>query len=131
MLSLALNSAPAHADTVLHGLVGIYSHDIKISPQGIRDSTDINHVIGSKTDALRYCYETGLKRDPRIEGTMIVELTLNMDGLVEMAKFDRADIKEQEFQSCILKKIARFKFWPAAVTTAVRVPIGFSRKKGQ
>lgn len=101
-----------------HGTVSIG----KLSIFGTIDSATATAVIRKFRGRILYCYETARLRDPKLEGTVTLELAVEMDGKVSSATASGVDAGIDE----CLKHGALTMAFPAGKKTAkISVPLAF------
>ena len=74
---------------------------------------------------LRACYNEGLRRDPRMEGTLRITAHLEETGAVALAQISALDGLDADVAECIRSVIASAAFPPSAVKRVVVVPVQF------
>jgi len=76
--------------------------------QGFVDMKLVNQTVTANTSQrkYRYCYEQGLQRDDRLEGTMWLNMTLGMDGRIRGVVMEsRSTLKSETMRKCMAKKL--------------------------
>ncbi len=74
-----------------------------LSPQ------EVNRVIGRKMGAIKGCYERALRRDPNLQGKLVVRFTISGSGLVTTARTIENALTP-EVGNCIEQAFKRFRF---------------------
>src|SRR5690606_35732929 len=57
-----------------------------------------------------YCYERSLSANPNLFGKVSVRFVIGATGQVETQKIGESTLKEAKVESCILNKVAQWKF---------------------
>ena len=95
---------------------------------GALDRAEIDAVFRARTDVLMYCYQKGLRYNPRLGGVMTVLFTVGSRGRVESASVADSTLRSPDVESCVVSKVRRLEF-PAPAdgrTVDVRRPVVFS-----
>jgi hypothetical protein len=73
---------------------------------------DISKAIGERRDDARKCYEDGRKRDPKIEGKIIINFAIDAEGGVGETSQGMQDgqIEEAGVVDCVSQVIKTVKF---------------------
>jgi len=56
------------------------------------------------------CYQTALKKQPRIKGNVVLKITTDGAGGVLNVHLDKDDAKDKTFERCMLKKLKELQF---------------------
>jgi outer membrane biosynthesis protein TonB len=59
---------------------------------------------------IRYCYESGILKDPTIAGKLLVDFKINATGIVPNAGVLEASLKDSQVTQCLLGKLKSWKF---------------------
>jgi hypothetical protein len=84
-----------------------------------------------KGDDLQVCYESYLKREPKIEeGTVEVHWMLDKRGKISSMEMVHSDLEDENFVHCLLDKIKKMTFRPPpkAQPTLVAHKFNFKRR---
>ncbi len=92
--------------------------------QGSLDSRVIARVVKLGMGGIKYCYEMGLKRNPKLAGKVVVEFVIGSGGRVRTARVTFSSLGDREVESCIVRRILRFRF-PPPKNGSVRVSYPF------
>jgi len=86
----------------------------------------VQRIVRRNFGRLRLCYENGLRRDPRLEGTVFVEFTIGADGSVSGVK-SSGTLPDKAVVDCVDRAFVVLSFpQPEAGTVKVRYPIQFT-----
>jgi len=90
----------------------------------------IRRVIRRNINAVRYCYEKELIKNPALSGKLIVNFIIAADGRVQQARIDSSTIGNKQVEKCIIYAVRRFKFPKPQGGGVVRVNYPFIFKSG-
>ncbi len=82
------------------------------SSTGALDSRIIARVVKMGMGGIKFCYEMGLKRNPKLGGKVVVEFVISRSGRVSTARVAFSSLGDSEVESCIVRRILRFRFPP-------------------
>ena len=119
LLSCALLSAalPAHAQSRLSlknaNSVGTESQD-KPDPRyrwkdGI-NTAELSELIQEQHQNVRRCYESQLKRNPKLQGSLDVRFKITHWGRVGKTKITSNDLGNRKVKRCVVKAIRKWRF---------------------
>ena len=77
-----------------------------------RSAQALQAVLYSHVQAIQYCYERELKRDPSLAGKISVRITVNPDGEVTNAEIIESTLNNSRVERCILSRIRLWKDFP-------------------
>ena len=77
-----------------------------------RSAQALQAVLYSHVQAIQYCYERELKRDPSLAGKISVRITVNPDGEVTNAEIVESTLNNSRVERCILSRIRLWKDFP-------------------
>jgi hypothetical protein len=84
----------------------------------------------NQEDELQTCYESYLKRQPKVEeGVVEVHWMLDKGGRISSMELVRSDLEDQTFTHCLLEKIKKMTFHPPTVTRPTLVAHKFNFKR--
>ncbi|MGO8999889.1 MAG: M56 family metallopeptidase [Polyangiaceae bacterium] len=108
-------AAPASSET------SHLNKDGRVAPEAIQ--TTVRGSFG----AFKTCYEAGLKRDPKLTGTVNVKSTFGGDGAVKDAADENSTLPDKDVVACVVGEFRKLTFptGPAGTVTIV-YPIQFS-----
>jgi beta-lactamase regulating signal transducer with metallopeptidase domain len=72
----------------------------------------IQAVVRQSFGAFRACYENGLKRNPKLQGTVTVRFAIEPDGHVQDAADDGSTLPDAEVVQCVVKGFSALTFPP-------------------
>ncbi len=77
------------------------------------------------------CYEDSLKENPKLQGKVVYEWTINQEGAVQNAKIKSSELKSDKVETCLIKELGSLKFQPAPTdqTVLVTYPMVFGSNK--
>jgi TonB family protein len=97
--------------------------------EGSRDLTVIAQLVKQHRDPVRDCYEKARKKNPKLQGKMVIHFELDPEGKVTSAKLNegRSEISDPDLVACAIKVIKGIPF-PASskgMVTEVNYPYNF------
>ena len=99
---------------------------INAEVDGKMDQSKINAIIKSKQKALQDCYERELRKNPNLQGKIVVRFTIGEDGKVSDVRIESDSMGNPEVSDCILSRIRRWIFpKPDEGSVTVSVPFVF------
>ncbi len=78
--------------------------------KGSLDKDSVRKVIKKRTGQVRYCYERGLKKNPKLGGKVVVEFVIGKAGKVESTVLKSSELGDAQTDQCIAKKVKRWVF---------------------
>lgn len=105
------------------GGVGLVEDESEIS--GGLDREVIAGIIRSQLGQILYCYERQLSAYPDLFGKVAVRFTIGANGAVESQKIGDTTLKNASVESCILSRVANWKFPTPRGGTKVQVTYPF------
>jgi TonB family protein len=124
-LVVALKELPTAAAT-LESVPGEPSMGYEKTPLGVRpvphvsqeqakvkgalDKDIIRRIVRAHTNEIRYCYNQGLVRDPKLSGRAVLKFTIGPDGNVLVAVVKESTISDPDVGTCMVKAVKRWKF---------------------
>jgi len=88
--------------------VGLNTQDASVD-EGLTKE-EVARVIHSHMNEIRYCYESGILKDPTIAGKLLVDFKINATGIVPNAGVLEASLKDSQVTQCLLGKLKTWKF---------------------
>ncbi len=70
----------------------------------------IRRTVRRNINGVKYCYEKELKRNPKLQGKIVVLFTIGRDGRVKKARIQSTTMHNEAVESCILRMIRRWRF---------------------
>ncbi|NLP09355.1 energy transducer TonB [bacterium] len=92
--------APLTAESDLQGGGG--------SVAGARNVNEVSAVVYSHSQAIQYCYERELKRNPELKGKVVVRFTILPNGTVTNATILSSTLDNENVERCILSRVSRW-----------------------
>jgi hypothetical protein len=77
---------------------------------GFLSAEQINRVVQANRAAIKYCFEGGLQRNPRLQGSVNAGFRIDRKGAVSTTRVAKSTLGDPKVESCILRQIARWKF---------------------
>ncbi len=77
---------------------------------GFLSREQINRVVQANRAAIKYCFETGLQRNSKLQGAVEVAWRIDRKGLVSSARLAKSSLGDSGVEGCILRQIKRWKF---------------------
>ena len=91
-----------------------------------RSREEIEMVFDQNKGAIYALYNRALRRDPTLQGKMVLQLTIEPSGVVSMCEVLSTDIEDEELQRKLVKRIRLFRFETKDVATITTTkPIDF------
>ncbi len=94
------------------------------SVDGELDPGIVAKEVRNRMSAIKACYERGLKRNPNLNGKIVVRWTITPAGTVQGVGIESDTIGDTEVATCIKVTVARWRF-PAPSGGAVEVAFPF------
>lgn len=82
-------------------------------------------IIRGQYDDLRACYESGLGRDPKLKGLVVVRLTIEVDGTVSQANVIDNRLRDCSVVACIKSRLQATPFPKSNSSTTLVYPLTF------
>lgn len=82
----------------------------KFETSGTLSQEAIRSVVQANLKKIKFCYNKELGKNPELKGKVEVEFIIGSDGKVKKYKISSSTMKNDAVESCILKKIRRFRF---------------------
>lgn len=91
-----------------------------------RTENEIERVFQKNKGAIYNIYNRALRKDPTLEGKVIVELTISPNGRVVECRIISSELSAPALERKIIARIKLFKFKPSAAdTVTIKYPIDF------
>lgn len=94
------------------------------------DHEEVRHVIRKDLKSVGTCYADGLKKNPNIEGKIVIEWDIASDGSVSKAGVKSSTLKDEAVENCIVDKVKALKF-PAPPTGSANISYPFVFRKNK
>lgn len=75
---------------------------------GARDVAQVSAIVYSHSQAIQYCYERELKRNPELKGKVVVRFTILPNGTVSNATILSSTLNNEDVERCLLSRISRW-----------------------
>lgn len=90
---------------------------------GPLDKDIVRRIVRAHINEVRYCYNQGLLRDPRIAGIVVVDFEVSRTGKVDTARLASSAVTDAEVGPCIVTAVQRWTFpKPEGATVQVSFP---------
>lgn len=91
-----------------------------------RPQHEIESVFQKNKGAIYSIYNRALRKDPGLQGKVVIELTIAGNGSVTKARIISSELNNPSLESKLLARVKLFKFKPSnAAVVTVRYPIDF------
>jgi hypothetical protein len=78
--------------------------------KGTLDKKDIKAGVAKGVSAVRSCYEKGLRKDPKLAGTVSVQFVIGGGGKVSSAVVAKSDLSDPSVANCVAKAVKKLEF---------------------
>lgn len=78
------------------------------SVTGARDVNEVSAIVYGHSQAIQYCYERELKRNPELKGKVVVRFTILPNGTVTNATILSSTLDNENVERCILSRVSRW-----------------------
>ena len=96
-------------------------------PGVYRSNASLLAVVQRYSAGIQYCYGNELKRDPSLEGRLVVAITVAASGRVLDVRVVQNTVRSERLAPCALSQIANWRFPPIAEgVTAFQAPFVFT-----
>lgn len=103
---------------------------VPAEPEGKIAADELQKVFRENSAAYRECYERQLKKNPSLQGRVILNLTIASDGSVARADVQGDTLLDEHVNSCIEDRVRNWSFpEPSGGAAKVRKPFTFSPEK--
>lgn len=92
---------------------------------------DVRQVMRTNGPLFQKCYEEGLKKDPKIEGKVVLMWTVGTDGKVISAEVKESELKSAVAEKCMVSAVKTLKFPKPlnGIDTRIVYPLSFQKNK--
>ncbi|MDZ7295506.1 MAG: TonB family protein [candidate division KSB1 bacterium] len=73
-----------------------------------RDPDQVSRVVNGHNDAIEYCYQKELRRNPTLRGRLAVRFTITPEGKVSSVTIVSSTLNSPELENCIVRRIQRW-----------------------
>jgi TonB family protein len=96
-------------------------------PGPSRTDEEIQIVFDRYKAALYRIYNRELRNDPRLQGKMVLRITIEPDGRVSLCKIESSDLPSAVLKEEVVARVKQFNFGPKADVPAITIlyPIDF------
>jgi TonB family protein len=77
---------------------------------GFLSREQINRVVQANRAAIKYCFESALQQNPRLQGAVHAHWRIDRQGNVATARVAKSTLGDAKVEGCILRQIKRWKF---------------------
>jgi hypothetical protein len=92
-------------------------------------AADIHRVVRANAKKVRGCYESALKTQPTLVGSLRVKLAIDANGDVSAATIEGGTITDPTMRSCVTTTLKSVTFPKSASSTVVSYPLSFASAK--
>jgi hypothetical protein len=78
--------------------------------QGDMDPSIIERIIKNHLGYIKWCYEKELNTNPEIEGKIVVDFIIGVEGMVTSSKVKNSSMGSDPVESCIARRIKTLRF---------------------
>lgn len=78
--------------------------------QGPLDMDIIRRIVRAHINEVRFCYDAGLDRDPKLAGNVTVDFRILATGKVGSSTVGKTTLSDAKVETCIAKAVARWNF---------------------
>jgi TonB family protein len=78
--------------------------------KGSLDKDIIRRIVRAHINEIRYCYNQGLVKDPKLEGKVTIQFTIGPAGSVPVAVVSDSTVSDEAVGMCAAKAVKRWKF---------------------
>jgi len=82
----------------------------RASVSGFLSREQLERVVRRHSRGIRYCYERELQDDPALEGRIVANWTIDLDGHVSRRSIETNSMGNRNVESCLLREIGRMRF---------------------
>jgi TonB family protein len=107
-LGTATSSTVVRVGNLVVGPVTPIDREGEVTSLAGRDPDQVSKVVNGHNDAIEYCYQKELKRNPTLKGKLVVRFTINPQGKVSSATIVSSTLNSPELEACILRRIQRW-----------------------
>jgi len=96
------------------------------SGHSIRPEYEIEQVFQKNKSAIYKIYNRALRKDPTLQGKVVIELTIAPNGSVTKARILSSDLNNPRLERKLIARVKLFRFKPGnSETVTVKYPIDF------
>lgn len=124
-LQAFLTEHPQHPEA-LQLLEQLRSSPAATDQYGNVDAKGVKGQVTRRVDALRYCYEQALRRDPQLQGKIVYTLSIGTSGAVTDVYIEDDSLGDDSVTACTKAKIMGWRFGGQEAPGQVTFPVVFS-----
>ena len=95
------------------------------------NSTELSQLIKEQHQSVRRCYESQLKRTPKLEGSLDVRFKITHWGRVGKTKITKSGLSNRRVKRCVVKAIRKWRFpFTRKGGVTVELPLLFKPNQG-
>lgn len=99
-----IDMAPASSNKIPNVATG------SLETQGSLDRDVIRRVVRTHQNEIRFCYEQGLQKNPKLAGTVKIKLVIAGTGSVMSVAVASSTLDDASVEQCIASKVKRWTF---------------------
>lgn len=117
----------SRVESSVAGLTAEAGRPVSDGPGPARTDEEIQIVFDRYKATLYRIYNKQLRKDPTLQGNMLIRLTIEPDGSVSLCKIESTDLDSRVLVTRIVDRIRRFNFGPKdnVPKTTILYPIDF------
>jgi hypothetical protein len=85
----------------------------------------VAHVMRREMPGVVTCYQTALKNNPALLGTLRARIAVAEAGVISRVRVDSSDIQDTRFTSCVERAVAAWRFPADCAGAEITVPLVF------
>ncbi|MEO0323120.1 MAG: AgmX/PglI C-terminal domain-containing protein, partial [Myxococcota bacterium] len=98
---------------------------------GYLSPEQILRVVRANQNAIKYCYENEVQRQPNLRGAVTLDWTVGLDGRVTQARIARSTLRSSRVEGCMVRQVRRWRFpRPDGGVCRVQFPFNFGVSGG-
>lgn len=96
------------------------------TPRPTIDMQEVEMVVFSKREQIKSCYDSALRRNERLSGTLVLQWNVNSAGRAEAVKALRSTLTDRQLVECLRERMTTWRFpRPVNGTVTVSYPFKF------
>jgi beta-lactamase regulating signal transducer with metallopeptidase domain len=99
---------------------------LPLGPDGRVPPETIQATVRARFGAFRTCYENGLKKDPKLAGTVTVKVVIATDGSTTQAADDNSTLADKDVVACVVGAFGKLTYAKGSGVVTVVYPIQFA-----
>lgn len=77
---------------------------------GALDPYIVRRIVRAHINEVRYCYDQGLQRNPKLKGRVTVRFTVSPNGKVTESSLETSTLDDAPVGNCVAKAVKRWRF---------------------